>query len=192
MTAEAVMQQTVNNEMRGVTEVHLRNDGDIGALVLGSELFICSRRTIEDLVLDINALYSDPDCTFDILFTVGTEIDPKTARIYHRSIIAPMDAPLVQLVSAASYAREDRLRVDWENDVEAYDVSACSDPPLEVYSILDDSRVRGVVEKQRLLVYTETQWQLTTSDESLCEPSRYPLFRYVRLNQEDWIQPRTS
>jgi hypothetical protein len=188
MTARITMQHAAGDELRGVVEVELRNDGDIGARLLGSQLAICTRPDVDALA---PALPTDPACTSGPLFTDLTEIHARTSRIYHGAIEVPAGAPLVQLVSEASYARDDRLRVGGARAVTEEELRACPEL-LSVHPIIDDSRLRGVVEKDRLLVYTGQQWLLTTTGESMCEPSRYPLFEYVgvanvHLNQQDWF-----
>jgi len=198
MTAQVTSTQAVGEESRGAVEVGLRNDGDIGAILLGSWLYICERETVEDLVYDMSVIHSDPACA-DVspLFGNWTDIEPNTVRTRHQAIVTRLNEPIVQVVGEAWYARTDRLQIDEQNKASLYDVRTCPVPPEYIYQLFADSRVRGVVEKQRLLIYTSDDWYFSTVDESLCEDSRYALGEHigvgwVRNFYNDWLQVPTS
>jgi hypothetical protein len=199
----ATVQRSDGGFLRGVIEVRIRNDGAIGALVLASEVITCFRPESVDLKkinYDVDKLYSDPDCRTDLIVSNLSEVGAKSTFTSHLSFITSKKKPLAQTVSMLWFVRTDRMRVDTAKP-ESGDKKGCRGT-VESHAIKDEARFKGVVQRDRVLVYDDDSsgigdryYQLVTKGEPVCHPSRWDIAQYlgemyIRVNREDWL--RTS
>jgi hypothetical protein len=182
----AAFQDADGESLRGVIEVAVRNNGDVGALVLASRVMTCFRSPYDP---------KDSDCVDSVILDELSQIGAKSTLIHHLGFRQPATRPLVRLDATVWYARTDRLRVARKKS--AHD-RHCG--PVTTYDLQDEARFKGVVQRDRRLVYAGDQSQagykaiyLTTAGEPPCEQSRYRIddyvgAAYVRVHREDWLR----
>jgi hypothetical protein len=171
---------------RGEIEVTVRNNGDIGALVLASELILCYWPEPHEFLLQ-DDLYNSEHCETEQIFSNLSEIDShSTWTMRHAFQRAPKGSGIrvVQGVVLLWYARMDRLRIDNDPVIDSFPLSimnpgrqrslACRKWTLSVLRVQEESRFQGVVQRERRLVYLDSgdpgdaYFALTTVGESYC------------------------
>lgn len=200
-TATVNVQQADQQERRGVVDVKLQNNSDIGALILASEVIMCFRESNANLEYVVENLYNDRDhCATSVIVTNLSQVEAKSSWTHHQSFRAPVGRPFAQLVVQVWYARVDRLRVDIASEQKQPGGSSCPGE-LTIYRLEDEARFRGVVQRDRFLVFRDDlsgigdrYHYLIAEDESYCtDNSRYDIAGYVgrkeiRIHHEDWLQ----
>jgi hypothetical protein len=191
--------------LRGVLTVQLRNQGDVGALILASEVTLCFRQDDVNLEYDIEKLYHDKYCTTDVILEHTSKVDAKSTWTYHSAFTTTPDRPLAQVVAHVWYARNDRIRIGPEilrkpeSRPPSEDLRTGCKGSTTRYRLIDDARFKGVVARHRYLTYDDrggsgdAYFFLTTEGEPLCLQSRYDLDRQlgttdVVIHTEDWLQ----
>jgi hypothetical protein len=218
--AEAALSGTQLDDggAQGTVELEIRNNSDVGALVLASELVLCYRDG-PAAFLRQESLYTDPTCITESIFDVLSTLDAKSSwKIRHgftHPALSTGPVKSVQAIVLLWYARQDRLRID-NSSVEEIDPGPPCKGPLVTYAVLEESRYKGVVQRDRRLNYYygsadkvsvqngsgDAYFALTTEGEPPCSdgaydyglprPSDYGIADYVgmtslRLNHEDWL-----
>jgi hypothetical protein len=151
-----------SNGPHGVVKVKITNSGDVGALILASELIVCFREGPHNLRA-LDDLYDDDACRTEQIYDDLTEIDARSTWEI-QSVIGrdktPLNRRFVEATVRLWYARQDRLKVGSQiPDLELEDdASVCSsqyrkNDKLTGFKIMDDSRQQGVVQKSRRVVY---------------------------------------
>jgi hypothetical protein len=215
-TANAV---ATSNGPHGVVKVKITNSGDVGALILASELIVCLRTSPHD-PQPADDLYSDAACHAEQIYDHLTEIDAHSTWEIQLALDRPatplVKARLVEATVLLWYAREDRLKVGSEIQhlEQEDDASACSsvyhsNDTLTGFNVLDESRQQGVVDKPRRVVYLsqgeegDAYYALQAQGEDICDATDYgrPKFsKYMiddsvgaanlRVNEESWVTER--
>lgn len=186
-----IVQNADGGRFHGVVEVAIHNKSDVAALVLASQLRICFRGSIAE-----QEKPCPPGQVMDALSTV----DAKSTMTYHTPFEAtPPDNAIISLYAAIWYARADRLRVARESAQDIPHPGKCDECSGKVttYRLRDEARFKGVVQRDRLLVYDETKdnvkFYLTTSGQPLCQdPPRYQVHeqlgvRNFWVRSEEWL-----
>jgi hypothetical protein len=197
ITAKASVQRSLGKTLQGVVEINFQNNGDVGALVLASEVTVCFTDSLEtvDKSLTSNQMLYDQQgeaCHTKQIFDHFSVIDGKTTWVYHSAFTTAADKPLILLQAHLWYARNDRLRIDEAHvqkvtktahpGVTDADVKACRGD-VTIYKIRDEAKFKGVVQRQRLVVYDDEHgvgdayFNLTTPGVALCrqpDPSGLP------------------
>jgi hypothetical protein len=189
ITAKASVQRHLGRELDGVVDVKFQNNGEVGALVLASEITMCftdSLAVVRNDLDTIEKLYDQQDkaCRTEQAFDHFTVIDGKTTWVYHSAFTTTTDKPLLLLEAHLWYARNDRLRIDPEYVVEVtrsdhpglsqWSVNACRGY-VTIFRMRDEAKFKGVVQRRRLVVYDDqgdfgdAYFNLTTPGRALCE-----------------------
>jgi hypothetical protein len=182
-------------------QFQLQNTSEIGAAILTSRVMYCARSSSIGLNYDMDALYTDPDCTAGQVIRDLSRLDGKTSFAYSTAFLAPKDQPYLQLFVRVWYARSDRLRISPDKvDVAVSESDKCSSGHIVTYRILDESKVKGLVQKDRYLTFegrpdASTTYSMTSKGEPLCGGRENELTRYFGAliagsNQQFWLSPK--
>jgi hypothetical protein len=202
-----------SNGPHGVVKVKITNSGDVGALILNSELIVCFResphnpQTPEDL-------YGDDECGTQQIYDDLTLIDARSTWEIQFVIDRPGTPPNRRLVEATVlfwYARQDRVKVgsqiqhlELEDDASACTKSAV----LTGFNIVNDSRQQGVMQKSRRVVYLrvgsagDAYFAIQVQGEPICSvehglprESTYPVgdsvgLKNLRITNGGWLREK--
>ena len=196
----------------GIT-VKITNSGDVGALVLASELITCQRSSPQP-PLDAAVMYDDEQCVVEQLFTNRTEVDAKSTwdvtSVLRQPERPPKEVRLVEATVLLWYARQDRLEIGdpipWPQLSAADDhcsTDADATHSLEGHELRPNSRPQGVVEQSRRLVYLrqgpdgDAYFALQPAHTDICGRSGLPTVfstinedvgvKNLRLEYESWL-----
>lgn len=180
--------------------LQLQNAGEVGALILQSRIIMCPRAFDAVLISDINVLQSDTQCRSGSLITNQSVIDGETSFPYVTTLIALKDQPLLQVVVGVWYVRSDRLRIAPDPvTVSSAETASCSLGHIATYRLLDESKIKGLVQKERLITFHGSAhlsaYSITTRGEPLCGPGENELSRYFGVrgttsSQTIWLPVR--
>lgn len=174
MEPRVIVQSADGGRIRGVVENAIHNKSDVAAIVLASGLRICFRGSITEA--ERGCIASRPIDDRSIVDAKGTT----TYRIPFEA--TPPNNAIIALHATIWYARADRLRINYDSAeeprTEKYD--RCSGK-VTTYRLRPDSRLKGLVQQDRLLVYDEVSDEegsqvtffLTTPGRPLCAAPRY-------------------
>jgi hypothetical protein len=194
------------SERRGSIYYELQNLTDVDALILTSHWEWCFRPSDADLETT-TAQPSDGLCSYGQLVGTTSTIHGKVPFVYQWTFSEPKERQFFQLFVTVEYARNDRLRIDYNSsetmneDIKVTKADGCSGE-LKIYPILDEARFQGLVQKQRYLTYdidNITQlprYHLTAKGEPWCVSrgdldSHYGITT-VTSRQRDWLPMSTS
>ncbi|GIG21376.1 hypothetical protein Cch01nite_21000 [Cellulomonas chitinilytica] len=197
--------------------VTIVNSGNIGALVISSELIVCYRSAVVGSSFP-EELYVDPDCTTEQILDNFTEIDARSTwriqKAVDRPEIPPADFRVLEAVVLLWYGRQDRLKVgdEIEDFATEAELAQCNldDDEIRAYQVVDDSRAQGLTQKPRRIVTVrqgpqgdqgDAYFAFQAQGEDVCNEyglplnSKYPLqeqvgLTNVRLNYSAWLTER--
>jgi hypothetical protein len=194
--AVVTVQGESKSSRRGSIQFDIKNDSDVTALILASDVHSCFRHSDAEVKYDDDALFADDDCDYDRAISNLSEIDGHTSFPYYDSFSKPMDRPFFQLSVKVWYARNDRLRIGDEIKVDSAQAADCTDH-FATYPILDEAKFRGLVQKERYITYFgdpdySLGYNITAKGEPLCTGRGYDFAEYYGVNtvsrgQEDWL-----
>jgi hypothetical protein len=182
---------------RGSIHFEIKNDSDVGAVILKSDVFSCFRRSDAEANYDIDALFDDDDCDYDSAMQILSRIDGNTSFPYYDSFSKPKNRPFLQLKIKVWYARSDRLRIGEEIKVDTAKTASCTDGHFATYPIKNEAKFRGLVQKERYITYEgdpdfSLGYNITAKGEPLCSGRNYDFadyygIKWVERGQEDWL-----
>lgn len=201
----------------GEITVTLTNSGDVGALVLSSELITCERSAPQS-PREPAVLYKDKRCVVDQLVGHLDELDARSTVALTSALRQPQRPPdhvrLLEATVLVWYARQDRLQVGdltatTQTSPEAAHECATEyegGNHVEVYEVQPNSRVEALVERPRRLVYVwrgragDAYAALQPTNHQMCNKRGLPEddekidedvgLSFLRLNYETWLAAR--
>jgi hypothetical protein len=215
-TTQVIGQQAEDGGARGVVDIDIRNNGDVQALVLASEVVTCFRSGPTESIEE-GKLYKDRACRTDVLFPNLTELDKnsswKIRKVFNRPPLFDSGHTIrvVQVVVFLRYARLDRLRVNSNSQQRVgWQPTCMKGAILTQYEVQGESVYKSVVQRPRRLLYLappprpngnggDRYFALSTEGEPLCrsedglpKPSRYDISghvgqRTIRIDYDDWL-----
>ena len=203
--ADAVVNRA---EAHGEVTVTLTNSGDVGALILSSELITC-QRSAPPGNHSVDELHSDKQCFFDQLLGHAYELDAKSTVTFTSVLrlpeVPPDDVRILEAEAALWYARQDRVKVGDESfdaELAAAKNENC-EGRTEIYPVFPNSRVQAVVQEPWRLVYIftglggDSVFALQGTSQEMCGHGGVPDadkgveddlgLRYTSVHYEAWL-----
>jgi hypothetical protein len=170
--------------------VTLTNSGDVGALILASELITCQLASPREPATD-EAMYEDKKCVVLQLVDHLYELDAKSSVAIASVLRQPLRPPHhVRLLTASVhlwYARKDRLQVGGliATNETSDEAASCSSEAkggndVEVYEVQPNSCVELVVEQPRRLVFVrkgpagDAYVAIQATNHQICDHNGFP------------------
>jgi hypothetical protein len=193
-SAVVEVESETKSDNRVILQFELRNASEVGAVILTSRVVYCSRSSNTGLNYNLDALYSDPQCIAGQVISDASRIDGNTTFPYHAAFSAPKDRPFLQLLVSVWYARSDRLRIAPDKvNITAGETASCSSGHIATYRLLDESKIKGLVQKDRFITFegkpnASTTYSITTEGQPLCGARENDLTRYFGATFASSIQ----